>query len=443
MMAALEALLLDEAPIDLHFRLLKEAYGLLEEQDKARLFEAIIARIDTPLDHTRPLLEALLDCQPDDHTRPALLADLRARIHSPRLKVFRKIARAPGGLKFLLDFRGDVLSVRRHSPEDLSPLDADIVFLLEMWFEEGFLYLEEITLDSAYKQIELIKDRDMVHPMTSIEEVGQRLGHDRRCFALYHRLLPYEPIIFIEVALTCGLVGSITEIMASTGNAAAEGRKDTAVFYSINNTQNGLSGLGMGKLLIGRVVNYLREEDDRIGTFATLSPVTGYRPRYLEPLLQGNDDNFILKHDEVITFFSKKAAAAITSRTGGDPSRAEDFNKALLTVLGDDAWSRDEALKKHLRAPLVKLTYHYVAHEKDSRGKPLNPVAGFHLGNGASISMKHVNFLANPSPRGLRMSCGFMVNYVYSSSWLSQLRRTFRVFDKVEIKGLFSRDRRP
>ena len=129
-----------------------------------------------------------------------------------------EISQFSGGLKFLLDFSGDLLAIQRYSTFDLSPLDSDIVFLFEMWFQEGFLYLEEITLHSAYNQIELIKNSDMVHPMASIEEMGQRLGKDRRCFALYHRFLPREPIVFIEVALTKGLAKNVSQVMAQAGS---------------------------------------------------------------------------------------------------------------------------------------------------------------------------------------------------------------------------------
>ncbi|MEE9419481.1 MAG: malonyl-CoA decarboxylase family protein, partial [Desulfatiglandaceae bacterium] len=204
----------EDSPFDQLFPRLKSHYDSLEEHEKEGLFRGLIEQIEVKKAEIDPLAEAVLKCEQDDPRWASLLADFRNRAYSPRLSLFRKISRSPGGLKFLLDFRGDLLSIRRHSRLDLDPLDSDIIFLFEMLFQEGFIYLEEITLDSAYKQIELIKNRDLVHPMASIEEMGQRLGKDRRCFALYHRLLPYEPIIFIEVALTDGLVRNISQIMA-------------------------------------------------------------------------------------------------------------------------------------------------------------------------------------------------------------------------------------
>jgi hypothetical protein len=306
-----------------------------------------------------------------------------------------------------------------------------------MWFQEGFLYLEEITLKSGYNQIELIKDSDLVHPMASIEEMGQRLGKDRRCFALYHRLLPYEPIIFIEVVLNKGLVKNVSEVMAGAGNKKGREKLDTAIFYSINNTQNGLAGLGLGKILIGKVVDYIKKEDEKIKNFATLSPVPRFWKGYLKPLLEGRDEDFSLKHADVISYFPKKTLGKVLGRLGDREHDPDHFNAALLSILSDEAWTKDEELKKILRNPLVKIAYHYIAHEKNPQGKPLNPVANFHLGNGATVSIRNINFLANPSDRGLKESCGIMVNYIYTFNWLSQIRRSFRLFDRMEIKGLF------
>lgn len=427
----------EDSPFDQLFPGLKSHYQSLEEPEKEGLFKGLIEQLEVKKAEIDPLAKALLACQQDDPRWASLLADFRNRAYSPRLNLFRKISRSPGGLRFLLDFRGDLLSIRRHSRLDLDPLDSDIVFLFEMLFQEGFIYLEEITLDSAYKQIELIKNRDLVHPMASIEEMGQRLGKDRRCFALYHRLLPYEPIIFIEVALTEGLVRDISQIMAGAGGRKA--KVDTAIFYSINNTQNGLAGLGLGKTLIGRVVDYVRNENEKIKNFATLSPIPGFWRRYLRPLLEEGDGNFSLKSTDVISFFSKKGKGKIMERAGEEERDPLRFNRALLSILSDESWAREEELKSILRSPLIKIAYHYIANEKNRRDKPLNPVAGFHLGNGATISERNINFLANPSSRGLKESCGIMANYIYSSNWLSQARRSLRWFDRVEMRGLFGR----
>ena len=132
---------------------------------------------------------------------------------SPEFRFSGNFLNISGGLKFLLDLRADVISAQRQSLLNLDPLDQDIAQLFNLWFQGGFLFLQEITLDSPYRQIRYLKDHDLVHPMASLEEMGNRLGTDRRCFALYHRLMPEEPITFIEVALTRGMATSIHEII--------------------------------------------------------------------------------------------------------------------------------------------------------------------------------------------------------------------------------------
>jgi malonyl-CoA decarboxylase len=428
-----------EATAEIGFQDMVDLYKGLNDQEREALFVTMNTDLGVPRGEIAPLVNALSNPEQDDTEWYRILTELRNRSRSPRLDLFEKISRIPGGLKFLLDLRGDLFSVRRRSEFDFSPLDSDIVSLFEMWFHEGFLYLEEITLDSSYRQIEVIKDRDLVHPMSSIEEMGKRLGKDRRCFALHHRMIPYEPVIFIEVALTEGFVRQISHIISAPPPENERSSVDTAIFYSINNTQNGLPGLGLGKILIARVVEYLERQDDRIKNFATLSPLTGFWPYYLKPILEGKDENFQLKHHAVWSFFPKRHAERLIEGETDPLDKKGALNRVLFRTLSQEEWVMDEPLKELLREPLVKIAYHYITKEKGRYDKPLNPVAGFHLGNGAAVSERDVNFLANPSVRGLRDSCGLMVNYIYSRNWLSQLKRSLRWFDRVEIRGLLRR----
>lgn len=421
------------------FQKIKTSYETLDNQEKEDLFRAIVEEIEIPKEDVQPILDKLVTTDSADPEWSRLLSEFRRRTYSPRLDIFRKVSRAPGGLKFLLDFRRDLISIQPFSQTDLTPLHSDIILLFELWFQDGFLYLEEITLDSSYKQIGFIKQSDLVHPMTSIDEMGQRLGKDRRCFALYHRLIPYEPIIFIEVALTEGIARNIYDIIDVEMNRIEKQEADTAIFYSINNTQHGLAGLGLGKMLIGQVVDYVRKENEQIRNFATLSPLPGFWDDYFRPILGEKDESFILKPSDVITLFSKRQIGRILMSVGIQSEKTEGFNGALLSILSSEDWAKNEELRKDLQDPLVKIAYQYITKEKDPRNRPLNPVAGFHMGNGATVSSKNVNFLANPSSRGLKESCGIMVNYIYTPSWLSQIRRSFRWFDKLEIKGIFSR----
>ncbi|MBW2065042.1 MAG: malonyl-CoA decarboxylase family protein [Deltaproteobacteria bacterium] len=438
----LEALGGDDSKGGEVFEQIKSLYSGLDLAEKKTLFCDMVKRIEVRGEDILPCVEKIVKSGTDNANFPDLLADLRECTASPRMKIFRKMAQLPGGLKFMLEFRGDLISVQRFSETSLRPLDTDLVLLFEMWFQEGFLYLEEITLDSAYRQIELIKNSDLVHPMTSIEEMGKRLGKDRRCFALYHRLLPYEPVIFIEVALTKGIVRKISDILESKEMEVDEGERDTAIFYSINNTQHGLTGLGMGKVLIGQVLDYLKKDQEQIKTFATISPLPGFWENYLKPILQGKDEHFSLKKKDLPTYFSKKEMARLIpyAEVEGDLKHEEQWlGETLLSILSGEEWVEDERLREALRKPLVRIAYDYITRERDSRGRPLNPVANFHMGNGATISQKHVNFLGNPSSKGLRESCGIMVNYIYSQNWLSQIRKSIRLLNRFEIKGIFTR----
>lgn len=423
------------------FQKMKSLYENLNKQEKEDLFRIIIEEIEVSKEEIKPFLQELNAIDDDDPNWSNLLPGLRSHAYSARLDIFRKISRSPGGLKFLLDFRGDLLSIQRFSKTNLKPLDSDIILLFELWFQDGFLYLEEITLDSSYRQIEIIKNSDLVHTMTSIEEMGQRLGKDRRCFALYHRLIPYEPIIFIEVALTRGIARRISEIIDIDQDRTEKRGADTAIFYSINNTQNGLAGLGLGKILIGEVVDYLRKENEEIKNFATLSPLPGFWKYYFHPILEGKDENYILKSSDLISYFSGRQLERILESQGFQKGETDNFNKALLSILSNQEWIKDEEIRETLRDPLVKLAFHYISKERDSQNKSLNPVANFHIGNGASVSQKNVNFFANPSERGLKESCSIMVNYIYTTNWLSQIRRSFRRFGEIEIESIFSRRR--
>ncbi|MDY6851575.1 MAG: malonyl-CoA decarboxylase family protein, partial [Thermodesulfobacteriota bacterium] len=352
-----------------------------------------------------------------------LMVKLRSSVESPRWRLFRQFISLPGGLKFLLDLRADILAAQYQGAPDLEPLDDDLKRLFESWFQNGFLFLKEITLDSPYSQIEIIKNRDMVHPMTSLEEVGRRLGRDRRCFALYHRAMPEEPVVFIEVGLTKGLARSIHEIIGQeAGKGNEQSRKDTAVFYSINNTQNGLAGLGLGKVLIFQVVEYLKKTAPQVKNFCTLSPMPGFWRRYLRPVLEGRKD-FIMNVEGLQKIFDKRPWALLQEEfvsMGGDKKAA--FAEVLLTVFSETRWAENQALSRSLAKPLRRLGYIYLAEEKNRAGRPLDPVANFHLSNGASLTPGHVNFKANCSPKGLERSLGLMVNYVYSQSWLKQIK---------------------
>jgi hypothetical protein len=353
------------------------------------------------------------------------LGELREAVESPRRDVIEHLVNMPGGMEFILGLRADVLEAQRAGQSGLDPLELDITELLNAWFNHGFLFLEEIDRDSPFKKIQFLKDRELVHPMVSLEEMGHRLGVDRMCFALCHVVMPDEPVVFIEVALSRGLVRSIHEIIDdSADDREPVSNPDTAIFYSINNTQNGLAGLGLGKVLIFRVTEALKSRHPSLRTFATLSPIPGFWVKYLRPILEGTGEHFVISREAVLERFAPRARAELEDRLRDlEDVLSGDFANVLLRVLDRSDWIEDKVFRKHLEKPLREVAHSYIVGERDRRGRPINPVASFHLGNGATTSLRNVNFGANRSHRGLEESCGLMANYMYSRTTFQQIGR--------------------
>lgn len=438
-------------------------YAQLPTEKKPELFQSILHGMEVRKKDIEVQLHKLAELSDDDPIAwSRALGTLRERLESPRIATFRRFMNVPGGLKFLLEFRADLLDAKRRVSSDLDLLDADIAGLLDTWFQAGFLLLQEITQDSSYKHIRFLTQHDMVHPMSSIEEMGHRLGRDRRCFALFHHAMPEDIVIFIEVALTRGVARSIDEVIGTNADQSeAETRPNAAIFYSINNTQNGLAGLGLGTLLISQVVEAIKRDHPDVQTFATLSPIPGFRSRYLSRILQGDDDRFAMKKEGLLAHFSQNRRQALTNhylelhtesvknatvqaahgetrdpsgKSAGDKTHSAsqkdsgdetpDFAEVLSTILSDPAWIKDETYRSLLEKPLTELAYFHVAKEEKQPGKPLNPVANFHISNGARVYRRNIHFAANRTERGVMDSCGLMVYYVYSESHLQQFNRT-------------------
>jgi malonyl-CoA decarboxylase len=407
----------------------RDQYQAILVEERPWFFEAVIRKFEINKKEIEKELRLVLSDEGEDSRQwQQGLSGLRRKIESPRIRIFRNFLSISGGLKFLLDLRADVIAAQRQYPVNLEPLDLDIALLFDLWFQGGFLFLNEITLDSPYRQIRFLKEHDLVHPMANLEEMGSRLGGDRRCFALYHRLMPDEPITFIEVALTRGMATSIHTIIEKQENHYNYKKSpDTAIFYSINNTQNGLSGLGLGKVLIFQVVEILEKNYPGINTFATLSPIPGFWERYFKPILEGENDSFRMNRNRLTELFPEKIRQPFLeiyhTKSGHELA---DLGSILLEILSDPGWIEDPDYCSILKKPLTDLVYFYLSQEKDQQGKPLNPVANFHLGNGATVGLKNINFAANRLPRGLMESCGMMVNYVYSQTWFRQVSQTMK-----------------
>lgn len=399
--------------------------GELGPSDRLVLYSWMSAELEIAPEALDGPLAGVAAAGADPVERSRALNALRDAVASPRRVLLEGLGHLPGGVKTVLELRAELLEAQRAGAEGLEPLEEDVAELLTAWFRHGFLRLDEIDRRSPFEQIRFLKERELVHPMVGLEEMGRRLGRDRRCFALFHCLMPDEPVVFIEVALTRGLVKSIHEIIdEAPGGREREGEPDTAIFYSINNTQIGLAGLGLGKVLVFRVTEALRASRPGIRRFATLSPIPGFWRRYLKPILEGSE-TFAVTREDVEEDFSAGSRRALLERwtaQGGAPG--DGVAEVMLGVLERPDWISDPVYPKVLAKPLEEIAFRYLGEETDARGKPLNPVAGFHLGNGATVSRRHVHFGANRSPRGLAESCSLMVSYMYSATWLQQIGRT-------------------
>jgi len=405
----------------------RQRYGALSSEEREDFLSWLSHGLAVPRDRVVQAIERLQAAPVgDSDVWCNRLAELRDAVDSPRRDVLERFVDIPGGMGFILRLRAEVLEAQRAGRSGLDPLEQDITDLLNTWFNHGFLFIEEIDRSSSFKKIQFLKERELVHPMVSLEEMGHRLGADRMCFALRHVAMPEEPVVFIEVALSRGLVRSIHDIIGdSLDHRKPVTNPDTAIFYSINNTQNGLAGLGLGKVLVFRVTEALKERHPSLHRFATLSPIPGFWHRYLRPIFEGDDERFKLKLQDVIERFPVRARADLEGRFCElDPGGNGDFPKVLIDILSRPDWIKDRVFYRHLEKPLREIAYTYIADEKDSRGRPLNPVAGFHLGNGATIALRNVNFGANRSQRGCEESCGLMANYLYSLTTFQQISRT-------------------
>ena len=295
-----------------------------------------------------------------------------------RRELFRRMNMSPNGISTIVSLREDLLKILNENKE-LKPLDNDLRELFKSWFNPGFLKLTKITWDTKAAILEKIIQYERVHAIKDMNELKRRLGEDRRFFSYFHPALEDEPIIFVQVALTNGLGKSIQEIMKPSSAGAK--KYDTATFYSISNCQEGLSRVTLGNFLIKRVVYEIQEELPNIKNFGTLSPIPGFR-------------DWLTTLDEKI----------IQNILGKIPYTNIAFLKSNSVKVGDGRIVSN-------KDAIIKLVAHYLMSEKNKKGRPINDVCRFHLGNGAIID--DININANVSEVGFKRSFGVMVNYLY------------------------------
>jgi malonyl-CoA decarboxylase len=324
-------------------------FETLADSDKLAFFRHIASGMDIDAESVRTALDAY-ERERSKSTYRAFAEAAEPR----RQELIRRLNHAQGATEKLVRMRAELLRLGGDEPA-LAALDLDFRHLFGSWFNRGFLVLRPINWESPAHILEKIIAYEAVHAISSWEELRRRLEPaDRRCFAFFHPAMPDEPLIFVEVALAKGVPGSVQTLLAENRKVIAADDADTAVFYSISNCQAGLASISFGNSLIKQVVADLSLELPQLKTFVTLSPIPGFA-RWLEA--EGIDC---------------------------DPSDAE---------------------------ALRRLAAHYLVSAKRPDGTPLDPVARFHLGNGAMVHQLHAD--ADISEKGRRQSAGVMVNYLY------------------------------
>jgi malonyl-CoA decarboxylase len=347
-------------------------YRGLDDDGRVHFFEALARDFS-------PDREAVLAAATAYHREasPANLATLQRVAEPPRQEVFRRMNMAAGGTAMLLDLRRALLEKMKAKPE-LAVVDHDLTHLLGSWFNRGFLELRRIDWGTPAAILEKLIAYEAVHEIHGFPDLKRRLERDRRCFAFFHPALPDEPLIFVEVAFVDELPSEVAPILSLESAVADPRRARCAVFYSITSCQPGLKGISFGNFLIKQVAEDLHAELPNLKIFATLSPIPGLRP------------------------WARQALQAQAREASAAPStRAE-----LLAALADANAFPGPALRETLEG----LAAWYLTREW-VEGHAADPVARFHLGNGARL--ERVNWGADASAKGIAQSFGLMVNYVY------------------------------
>lgn len=318
---------------------------------------------------------------------------LRRALVSPRTRLLQRFAASSGGMRFLVDLRAELLPHLKGNKRLLA-LDAELENLFSTWFDVAFLELRSISWDSPASLVEKLIKYEAVHDIRSWADLKNRLDSDRRCYGFFHPSLPNEPLIFVEVALLNDMADNIMPLLDELAAPEDLQKSTVAIFYSISNTQGGLKGVSFGDSLIKRVVETLRGEFPKLKTFATLSPIPGLR-------------SWLSKNaEQLIAQLNQKELAALGREISFEPPTATHVLAALEQpqVLGA------LSLKSSLRLFLMRAGAQYLGQAK-SGDHVLDPVARFHLGNGARI--ERINWFADPSVKGMKQSYGLMVNYLY------------------------------
>ncbi len=380
-------------------------YEKLTTGPRIAFFEALSTRFGVDAARVNAAAEAWRAAPSD-----ATAADLHAATEPRRQELLRRLNLAPGGTAALVAMRERVLDALTHR-DDLAALDADFVHLFTSWFNRGFLVLQRIDWSSPAMVLEKIIRYEAVHEIENWDDLRRRIDPaDRRCYAFFHPALVDEPLIFVAVALTPDIPDAIAPILGAGRVPGDLDDAKTAVFYSISNCQRGLSGVSFGHFLIKQVVEEISRELPRLSNFVTLSPV----PLFAEWL--------------------KRERAS-------DQSLLPAADRAALAALDTADWWRDQSTVGAVREPMLRAAANYFLHAQTRDRMPYDPVARFHLGNGASL--ERLNWPADLSERGIAQSHGLMVNYLYDLGEIEQNHETYAESRLVVASGPIRKLARP
>ncbi|WP_169306337.1 malonyl-CoA decarboxylase domain-containing protein [Paracoccus hibiscisoli] len=355
------------------------AYAELDADQRADFFRAMRDDHGVDADAIRAAYAAW-DATPDARR----VADLFEAVEPARQTLLRRLNMAPGATLQLVRMRQDLLAAMRADP-DLAAIDADFAHLLASWFNRGFLSMRRIDWNAPAAILEKLMEYESVHQMQGWPDLKRRLAdNDRRLYAFFHPATGDEPLIFVEVALTQGVPDAIAPILTAP-DAREPAAANTAVFYSINNSLAGLKGVSFGNFLIKQVVAVLSAELPDLRTFVTLSPVPGF--------------------------------AAWLAAQQDAPT------VALREALTMAAWQTDPGAAEALHPQVMAVAARYIVQAKGRGGAPADPVARFHLGNGACAH--RLNWPADLSPGALASAHGLMINYLYELDRIEDRHEAF------------------
>lgn len=363
-------------------------YAELTTGPRIAFFEALAMRFGPDRERLQAAIAVWQSSASDEAA-----VELHAASEPRRQELFRRLNLAPGGTVALVRMREQLMDAMDYR-SDLAAIDADFVHLFSSWFNRGFLVLRRIDWSTPANVLEKIIRHEAVHKIRSWDDLRRRVDPpDRRCYAFFHPAMVDEPLIFVEVALSAGIPAAIAPILAAEREEIAPEAATTAAFYSISNCQRGLTGVSFGNFLIKQVVEDISRDIPKLSTFVTLSPAPGFAA-------------WLRREREIVN--SPVLTAA---------------DRAALAHLDAEGWWRDAAAREAVEEALTRAAAYYFLHAKTPRGLPVDPVARFHLGNGARL--ERLNFLGDVGENGIRQAYGLMVNYLYD---LDHIERNHEAF---------------